>query len=222
MRRLGGVVERDRPGDRIVGRDRRARLQRGAGDTVVVDVDRDRACGRFHCAGNRHLVAAGPDVADIPRRLFVQHGLGTDGIPGTDHGRQRLVPEFDQLGRVVRGRLGFGEDRGDRLSDMAHPVARERPAGRLRHRRSVLGRDLPETRHRADPDRRHIRPGQHRRHAGDGERRGRLDTQYLRMGVVGSDEAALERAGDGAIRHVLSPAGQEPPVLKTENRCADT
>ena len=221
MHRLGGVVERDRFGDRVVGRHRGARLKRGAGDAVVVDVDPDGARGRFHRAVDRRLVAAAPDVADISRRLVVQHDFGADGLARADHGGQRPVANPDQLGRVVGRGLRLRQHRRDRFADMPDPVPSERPARRLRHRRPVLGRDLPEARHRPDAVSRHVGAGEHRRDAGNGARRGGLDVRQLRVGVIRSDETAMERAGDDTIRHVLPHAGQKPPVLQAQNRRAD-
>ena len=200
MDRLGGVVERDRPGDGIVGGDRRARLQRGAGDAVVVDVDLDGARGRFHRAAGRRLVSPAPDVADIARRLVVQHGFGADGRARAYRGGQRRVANVDQFGRVVRGGLRLGEHRGDRFPDMPDPAARERPARRLRHRRSVLGRDLPEARHRTDPVFRHVGAGQHRRDA----RNGRCPRPY-RSPISPHAHGRTARSGNGARRGRRGP-----------------
>ena len=222
MDRLGGVVERDRLADGVVDGDRRARLDRGAGDAVVVDVDFDRPDGRCHGAGDRLLVAAGPEIADISGRLVVQRDGAADGIARADRRRQRMVSDLHQLRRVVRRGRRFGEDRGHRLADMPHAVARQRPARRLRHRRSVLGRNLPEAGHRADPVTRHVGAGQHRGDAGNGARRGRLDRQNLRVGMIGAHEAAMQRAGDDAVRHIASPAGEKPLVFQTPDRRADT
>ena len=189
-------------------------LDRGPGDAVVVDVDLDDPGGTLHGAGDRRLVAAAPDIADIAGRLVVQRALGAERLPGPDQGRQRPVANVDPLRRVVGRRPGLGQDRGDRLADMPHAAARQRPAGRLRHRRPVLGRHLPEAGHGAHAVFRHIGAGQHGGGARHGQRRLRLDVEDFRMRMVGAQEAAMQRAEDGAIRHIVSPAGEKPPVLQ--------
>jgi hypothetical protein len=50
------------------------------------------------------------------------------GAAGVHHGRQRLVLDLDQFGRILRLRQGLGHDQRDRIAHVAHaPPRQHRP-----------------------------------------------------------------------------------------------
>ncbi len=60
---------------------------------------------------------------DIAGHFVIEDGcLGGVGEGGLGDRRQRVDVEGDQFGRVPGLRLGLGDDRGDRLADMADLV----------------------------------------------------------------------------------------------------
>ena len=61
---------------------------------------------------------------------------------GIDRGRQRLVVDLDRGGGILRLHLAFGDDRRDRLADVADLAARQRLDARHRNRRALLVEDL--------------------------------------------------------------------------------
>ena len=108
MRRLRAAVER------IAGRDRAARLDRGAAQAVVDELDLDFSASSGENLLHSRLIAARPAEADL---VFQE--------------RERLVFDRDLLGGVLGQRARFGEHRGHRLADVPHHAARERPARHL-------------------------------------------------------------------------------------------
>ena len=87
---------------------------------------------------DRGPVADLPVEAEIAGRLVPHRGLARiEGARGIDDGRQRLVIDRDQLGRVARRGGGLGDDHRDRVADMPHPVARDRRMRRQHRWRAV-------------------------------------------------------------------------------------
>ena len=59
-----------------------------------------------------------------------QRRAGGERFGSVDHGRQLAVFDGDQLGRVLRGGGGLGDDERDRVAGETHAPVRERgPAG---------------------------------------------------------------------------------------------
>ncbi len=137
------------------------------------------------------------------------------------HGRQRLIIDRDPFHRIERLRVGFGDDRGDRLAHMAHLAARERKARRLGHRLPVMGADRPQRPHRPDAVRRHVGAGEHRDHPGRRVRARRVDAADHRMGVGRAHQHAVQRARHIQVGHEAPAAEEKFPVLDPLNRGTD-
>ncbi len=192
MRRLRRGIERELVGARGGERDRAARLQRHARDPLIDEIDRDDMRGPGKGRFDLRLVAAAEAEADIARRRFMQaRRILVLRAGAFGDRRQGLVVDLDPFGRVHRLRQRVGDDEGDRLADMAHDVARQRIARRLRHRRAVGRRDRPHRLHRRDVVGRHV---------GAGIDRG--DTRRLRCGGgVDLQNLAHAHAASARTRH---------------------
>ena len=138
------VVRVDRPlADAAVELDERAvALERRRVEAVEVELrDLDHAVG---------LGEGGVEVAprvearphEVPVGVVVEHRrVGVLRLARVDERRQRLVVDLDELGRVARELARLGDDRDDRLADVAHLADREREVLDVRARRA---RDLEE------------------------------------------------------------------------------
>ena len=194
------------------------RLHRAADDiAVVVPVELGQAPARLHRIGGdavdhhavlhdmRGLGEGGLDrglVADFvePRRIagaILPHRrrAGLHRVLGADHGRQRLVIDRDELGRVLRLGQCLGDDEGDAFADIAHAPLRQRrlradEAGRAVAAFSRHARALPSQRlHRL------VLARQHQKHARRRLGRRRVDRADagVRMGRAQHHGARLAR-----------------------------
>ncbi len=103
MGRLGGGVEREPLGVRLDRGDDRARLDCGADQAVVDDIDRDHVRGRAQRRPHRGLIAARPAEATLPGAHSCSCGApGAMRRARVGHGGQRLVVHHDALGGVRR------------------------------------------------------------------------------------------------------------------------
>jgi len=112
------------------------------------------------------------------------------------------------LGRVFGECLCFGEHGSDRLPDMAHDAARERPARRLDH----AGK-LPAGAHRPDAVACHVLAGED-----EGRRGNALDA---RMRIRRAHDRAMQHARQGQVVDEASAAGEEALVLDPAHRLPD-
>ncbi len=128
MRVLAGRVERVFAGGPVELADRRARLHRIGNEPVVDEVELDDP-GRLGERGiDRGAVAQMPVVADIAGRLaphLRRAGLQRRGR--IDDRRLDRIVDRDLLGGVARLSEALGDDDGDRVADMAHPLDRPAP-----------------------------------------------------------------------------------------------
>ena len=131
VRRLRRAVQRQ-PG-RARNGGHAAVLDRRPAQAVVDQLDLAPGARAGECLLHRRGVAAGPEET-----LFLDE-------------RKRLVFHLHLFGCVFRSSARFGEHRRHRLADMAHRVARERPARDLHH-----PRQFPAGSHRADIVCRHV------------------------------------------------------------------
>ena len=83
---------------------------------------------------------------------------------------QRLVLDRDQLGRVLRLVQGLGDDEGDRIADIAHPLLRQQRLRADKGRRAVLLAARDQRPQRAEAAPLELGAGQHREHPGRGAR----------------------------------------------------
>ena len=113
-------------GDRLVGRDAAAPLERRVADAVLGELSRHDEIG-----AREHLVDRAPDARVVEHEVVaevVEEGrrTGIERVVHADHGTQRLVVDHDEVAPVGRERGGLGDDERDRVADVAHLVARER------------------------------------------------------------------------------------------------
>ena len=134
--------------------------------------------------------------AMLSGRVPDRRRAGRDRIRGRRHGGQRLVVDLDQLGGVLGLVERLGHHEGDRIADIAHPVAGQHGCGATK---PGARRGACAARAGADAERRHlgIVAGQHQQHAGLRARRRRVD-----RGGCGHGRAA-------SAAHRRAPA---PPV----------
>ena len=92
---------------------------------VVLDAQLDDVLGAGEGRVGRFLVAEHQPEADIALRAVVPdlRRAVFGGVLEIDHGRQRLVVDLHQLGRVARLRERLGDDEGDAVADEARLVA---------------------------------------------------------------------------------------------------
>ena len=165
MRHLGRAIERQLAGAAI--RQHGAGLDGRADQPVVGEIEPDHMRRAFECLLHGGHVAARKSEADVAGRAVVQLRRALlDCLAAVDDRRKRLIFDVDKFGGALRLRMCLRNHRGDRLADVAHGVARQRPARRLRHRLAVGGDDGPERRHRADLVGRHVGAGEHGDDAG--------------------------------------------------------
>ncbi len=145
---------------------------------------------------------------------------------------QRLVIDFDQLGRVARGECRLGQDRGERLAHVAHALPRERPMRQLddsrtrRCSKSALANIQRVDRVGRVLDAREavgnvVRTGEHGAHAGGAPRSGRVDAHDARMRVRRAQERAVELSLEAYVVGVAPSSGEEAVVLDARDRPAD-
>ena len=122
-------------------RDRRARLDRAAGDPVVVKLQLDRVRGPRERALDRRCVAALPAKAHVPGRLGVQlRRTVRERIEPPRSPRAAARSRRRRARRRRARRRGLRQDDRHRLADVPHAPARERPPRRLGHRLAAFER----------------------------------------------------------------------------------
>ena len=202
--------------------DRRARLHRVDDNAVVDEVD----CGdvrRLREGGiDRRRIAEQEVEGHVAGRLVVElrRAFG-DGVLKLHHGRQRLDVEHNGFGGIAgRGRC-LGDDKGDRIADIAHPVDGQGRPRRLPHRRAVPVLAREPARQEAVPGRHDIPPGHNSENAGHRHRRLAVDAAEDAVGVGAADEDAVSLARHGEIVGVAALAAHEGRVLVAGHRLAD-
>ena len=208
-----------RRGDR---RDR-ARLERGAGDAMVDELDGD------HVLRLREGFLGGGGVAAQEAHDEIAGGLRVElrrvrlrRVADVDDRRQRRPVDRDQLRGVERLIARSGDHQGDRFADVPDAVARERPARRLIHFRAVGAGDAPQRCHRPDAVGRHVGAGVDGDDAGRGGRGPRVDPVDAGVRVRRAHERAGELAFEPEVGDELSLADEKAQVFAAAHRRADT
>ncbi len=220
MRVLARDVQRVAVIGARVARIRRARLDGVGHQAVVHEVELGDMRGACEGGVDRAPVADRPDIAGVVRRNLMQRRAALR-LRGVDHGGKRLVIHFDQLGRIARLRLRFGDHDCDALADVAHLALRERRIGRLLHRLALDVGDQPAAGQAADLGGGEVRAGV------DGDDAGRLlglfclDGAQHRMGMRRAYECGVGLSGERYIIGVLAGAGKKAIVLFAGNACSD-
>ncbi len=222
VRVLAGRVEREVARGRVEIADRGARLHR-VGDQPVVDQLDLRDLVRLIESGiGGALVAqlpvvagvAGCDVPELRRRRLDRILDGRDRA-------QRLVVDFDQLGRVPRGLAAVGDHHGDLVADIAHASDRERRMRRLLHRAAVLELDRPAAGQAADIVLGHVRASEHGDDALGLRGLRRVDRAEICMRMRRAQDVGVQLAGAVDVVGVHAPAGQEAEILLAADGGAD-
>ena len=142
------------------------------------------------------------------------------------HRRQRLVVDDDKFGGVLgRGDAG-GDDDGDDLAHLARGVGRHAEMRRVVGFRAVrVGQK--DFRRMVRPDRmrngvqavrQHVRPGQHREHAGCGARHAGVDRADQRVRMWRAQHDRIGLPGQVQVVAVAPAAGEQAEVLSSANR----
>ena len=207
VRRLARHVERQLLADRVPVGDAAACLDGGDVDPGDVDVLADPDLGGLQRGVRAGLVARLP-VPDVVVGLVrpsigAQHeGTRLQGLHGVDDDGQRLVVDLDR-GDAVGRRIARGGDDGGHFLRLVHDrVDRQ-------HHLHIAG----QRGHPGEFVALQVLAGDHRRHARDLERLGRVDGLDLGVRVRRADDVQPELAGQVEVLDVLALALDEAGVL---------
>ena len=138
------------------------------------------------------------DWGTTNRRAYrVEDGrIGLERLDRVVDGRQLLELDLDQAGGVG-GDVGVvGDDRGDRVADIADDIIGED---------RLVTQDRPED--RLDPRQRaDLRPGQDQPDAGDSARGGHVDPDDARVRRAAADELRMEHPGQHDVDRIRDAA----------------
>ncbi len=208
MRHLGGAVH----GQVAAAVDldlHRMRFGEGVGDGGVAEalLDHDRGGGERRLGIAEVLFDL---LVQVVRALEfrVQRVVGRlERVAGVEHRRGRFVLDRDQRKCLRRDLRGFGRDRGHRLADVAHPLARQ-------CRFVLADRQHPE-------GALEIGTGQHRAHPGQGQGALRVDAQDARAGMRRTQDRGVQRVGHAQVVGVARAAGDLVAGVELRLRLAD-
>ena len=149
------------------------------------------------------------------RLLVQQRRVLPDSHLGIDHGSERFVGDLDPIERILREVSVLGQNRHNRLTDIANLVARQR----IERRRMIILHPRRRA-HRLDQVMQILRgvDGEDARHLGG--RRG-ADACDEGMRVIAAPERDVKCARDDAIGRERSLAGQQPRILDALDARAD-
>ena len=137
-------------------------------------------------------------------------------------GRQRLVVDLDELGRIHRLVDGLGDDESDIVADPANPVPGQRPIARPVKRRTVAALRAGRHRQVAETGVVPVLAGQHRQNAGGGLGLGDVDRFDAGVGVRRSQHVARHGAGKHHVADIAAFAADKPWILEPRDRLTDT
>ena len=198
MRVLGGGPERVALAAAIVRADRSARLYGARREAIVDELERCDMGGGGEGGLDRLGVAEPPIVGDVaPEFLVHQRRPCQGGGREVRHRGERLPRDIDRRGSVGGRMRVFGHDERNRIAHVARLIRGEdRPAGE-RHRRAVVGGDVPQHVGIAAAIPAPVLPGEHGQHAWHGARALGGNRPDAGMGVRTAHEGGvcLPRAG---------------------------
>ena len=207
---------------RVVHGERRARLQRDAGDPVHAGLEPDHVGGAGERGvGGGRIAAVGVDAHVGAGLLPDERRAGGRRLGGADHDRQRLVLHPHRLGAVAGGRRRLGDDHGHRLAHEPHAVGGQRRVRGDEVLRAVAVRELRlvrvgrngAVRNRLEPVGGRVGPGEHGKHARRLERGGGVDADDARVGVRRADEARVRLPRRVEVVAVPAAADDQPRVF---------
>ena len=211
-------------------RQRRAGLERAARDARDDEPAADDMRGfRESCVSAGLVPEKGLHEEVVRTGIPDERRVGSGGGRGVGDRRQRLVVDEHRLGRVLRPSLRLGHDHRHGLAHIPRLVDRQQ--------RVVAHEDLgsagavqleiePGLRQRAvvelaEPVRRAVRPGEDGEHAGQGERRARVDRDDPRVRMRRTHHRGVDLARQGEVVGETAPAGQQARILPAPDRPAD-
>ena len=169
------------------------------------------------------LVSEHQPEPDVSLRAVLPDLRGTllGGVLELDHGRENLVLDLDELGRVARGSERLGNDKRDAIADEAHGVAdEERLEGTVALGRAEILRHQVRG-EAAELFRLGIGPGQHAKHVRRDLRLRDVDPFDARMRMGGKHEHAVALARQADVVDVLTFSQQEALVLHAPHSLPD-
>ncbi len=223
-------MQRITAGRGIVLRHCGTRFERHAGDPADMEIalhDVIRCCESL--VGG--LAVAEPGF----HRHVVGHFVPYSGrsrrhcVVGVQDERQFLVVDHDRLGGIHRLRLGFGDDHGHRLADMARLVGRQQHVRTDEHRSAARGVQLHVEfglRQRIVRDRvelvgETIGAGEDAEHAGHLPGRFTVDAANARMRIGRAHHRGVSLPLELEVVAEAAPAGDEPLILRPPDWFSD-
>ena len=162
----------------------------------------------------RGLVAEELNEADIVGAVVPDPWhTGTHRFSRRHAGRQRLVINRDQFGRIERLMVGLRDDEGDIVADKPHAI---RHQGRIGRAEDTAVAPLEPAGHReiTPPRCLPIRPGEHNQHAGRGLCPAHIDRSNARVGMRRAQHMAEDHARQHHVRNIATAALEQPRVLE--------
>ena len=218
-RALDRRVDRVAPAFRVERHQARARLQHVADQALAVHGEPAHE-SRARERGRRRLRVAGFVLErEVARNVGVElrRAVRHRGIEARDGG-QVPVFDLDQFPRVLGARRGVRDDHRDRLADEAHAFHREHGVVGLAQRLAVLSRVADHVGKRLEPRRARVRAGEHRFHAGMGQRPGGVEPDDLGVRAVGPQHGRVQLARQVPVGGVAAVAGDEAGVFSADHR----
>ena len=213
-----GAAAQGEAGRLVVARRQGARLHRDRGDPLVDEVPASDMVGAGEDAVDlapivaRRIGRRGPVEGEIAGGRGPDLGAG-GGAPGVHDRRQRIIIDRHAVGRIERGGRGFGNDQRHRLADMEDAFDGERRTERRDRLHAVAPRQRHRSGHGAEIGCGKIARGDHRHHAGHGQRRGAVDGPDDGMGMGRTHENACRRAVREDVVGVAAAAPQQGIVF---------
>ena len=178
----------------------RAMVERGAAEDILVD-DVRLAEADLHVAfAHAHVVDPVRAVLEAQTsrgRLFVAADLlvderraGLQRVDRIEDGRQLLILDVDELGRLRGGVRCIGDHRGDDVAHVAGLI--DRDDGLILEGGAVIGEEVV----------RQILAGEHEDDARHGERAGAVDADDASVGVRAADASSVRHPGELDIERV--------------------
>ena len=203
-------------GGGIEGREAGARLHRVGHQTLaVVDDLGDKARARER-RSDRGFVAVLMGIGQVGGEFCVHHRRARgERVFEADHRGRLLVLDLDQLGRILRGGLGVGDDERDGLAHIGHAVLRQHRIVRLLHAFAVLVLQGDAADDRLEAGAFGIGMGQHGAHAGHGQRGRGVDADDAGGGVRRAQHRGVELPWKVPVAGIAALPGDQAQVFST-------
>ena len=169
--------------------------------------------------GGRVCVARFEFECEIARRLVMKlRCIRRHRIFERADGGEIAVVDFDELARVLGNVSRISNDHCDRLADITHAPERKHRVMHLAQLLPALTGVVQGVGQRFETGFAHIFARDDSLYAGVSERATSIETEYLRMRTVGTQERGVELPGQIPVGAVASIAGHEAQVLAAAHR----